>query len=113
MGTFKINEHREILNTGPVRETAVPTLVDPSGPNTSEIRQVDDRWRVDEPVVLIDHADVVYRNAPVFGSPERPVHVPTDHDLRPNPLNRHEQLAAARVLDPTRVQVEGAIDMTV
>src|ERR1700730_2202111 len=100
MGTFKINEHREILNTGPVRETAVPTLVGPSGPNTSEIRQVDDRWRVDEPVVLIDHADVVYRNAPVFGSPERPVHAPTDYNLRPNPVDRDTQLPASPTPDP-------------
>ena len=32
MGTFKINERREILNTGPARETAVPILVGPSWP---------------------------------------------------------------------------------
>ena len=48
----------------------------------------------------------------MFGSPERPVHVPTDHDLRPNPLNRDKQLAAAHVLDPARVQIQDAINMT-
>jgi hypothetical protein len=100
-GTFKINEQHEILNTGPVYERvhrpARPFLIR----SASEIRQVDDGWRIDEPVRFVDDADVVDRNALMLDPTEAPVNVPADHDPRSNSLDRHEQFSAADVLHTT------------
>ena len=63
--------------------------------------QVDDRRRVDEPVVLVDDADVVDRNALMLVVAEASVNMPTDHDPRANSLDRHEQLSTADVLHTT------------
>ena len=55
---FRIDEQRRFLNT-------VATI--------SGIRQVDDGRRVDEPVALVDDADVVDRNAPMLVAAEASV----------------------------------------
>src|ERR1700680_3981988 len=88
LDAFRINEQREILNTLP-------------STRPSDARQVDYRGRVDEPVALVDDADVVDRNALMLVATEASVNMPTDHDPRANSLDRHEQLSAADVLHTT------------
>jgi hypothetical protein len=85
---FRINEQREILNTLP--STRLQT-----------VRQVNDGRRVDEPVALVDDADVVDRNALMLVAAEASMNMPTDHNPRPNSLDRHQQLSTADVLYTT------------
>ncbi len=50
-----------------------------------------------EPVLLIDDADVINGDTHMLIPTVPTVNVPADHELRPNPLNRREQLATADV----------------
>ena len=64
-------------------------------------RQFDDRRRVDEPVPLVDDADVVDGNAQVLVPTETAVNVPANNDPWSDPFDRCKQFAAAHVLHPT------------
>ena len=70
-------------------------------PHASDAWQVDDRRRVDEPVALVDDADVVDRNALMLVAAEASVNMPTDHDPRANSLDCYEELSTADVLHTT------------
>jgi hypothetical protein len=53
-----------------------------------------------DPVLLINHADVVDRDSRIVGTSMAIMDVTADHQFRTNPVNGRQQLAAAKVLDP-------------
>jgi hypothetical protein len=66
-----------------------------------------------QPVLLVDDADVVDRDAGVLEPPISVVNVPADHQLRSAAIDGRQQLADAKVLDLPRAHITVAVPVTV